>query len=72
MGFAMLATRRYKLVVHEESREPCQLFDLDSDPLEDMNLVQDRGHGKVLQELLQGYALPFLDAGRTPAGASRD
>jgi arylsulfatase len=59
MGFAMFAGERFKLVLHEESRQPCQLFDLQEDPLEDQNLVSDAGYRKERDELL-AFALKFL------------
>ncbi|HLF76087.1 MAG TPA: sulfatase-like hydrolase/transferase [Dehalococcoidia bacterium] len=60
MGFAMFATERYKLVVHEATLEPCQLFDLELDPEEDRNLVHDEGHAQIRDELLAGYVRPFF------------
>jgi len=59
-GFAMFETERYKLVVDEENRSACQLFDLVADPTEDENLLPDPAFASVADELMQSLVEPFL------------
>jgi len=61
LGFGMAVTKQYKLVVHEESRVPVQLFDLVADPGEDRNIVADDARAGLREEMMQRYMLPFLD-----------
>jgi choline-sulfatase len=63
LGFMMAATERYKLVVDDQSATPVQLFDLESDPLENENLVADPHLAAVREELMNGYVLPHLSGG---------
>ena len=62
-GFAAFETNRYKMVVDEDAVTPCQLFDLEEDPLEDHNIVVDPASKHVVDELMERYVRPFL---RTP------
>ena len=62
-GFAAFETNRYKMVVDEDAVTPCQLFDLEEDPLEDRNVVDDPASKHVVEELLERHVRPFL---RTP------
>jgi arylsulfatase A-like enzyme len=66
-GFVLAATERYKLIVHEESRAPVQLFDLAVDPREDDNLVDDPTYAAVRDELTGRYMAPFLERSPAPA-----
>jgi len=59
-GFLMVRTGRHKLVVHEDDLAPGQLFDLERDPLENRNLVDDAASAPVLAELMGRYVRPFL------------
>jgi len=59
-GFASFETDRYRLVVDEDAGTPCQLFDLDQDPTEDVNLVADPALSEVLEELMEELVRPFL------------
>ncbi len=43
-------TTRYKLIVYPKARQ-IQLFDLDQDPWETRNLVDDAGHADVKRDL---------------------
>lgn len=61
-GFGMWRTERYKLVVHEPSEQPAQLFDLKADPAEDVNLVTSPVHQEILRELMDSHVRPFLAA----------
>lgn len=59
-GFASFETARHRLVVDEDAGTACQLFDLESDPAEDDNLVGDPAHVDVLDDLVASVARPFL------------
>jgi choline-sulfatase len=61
-GFASFVTHRYKLVVDEDARVACQLFDRRDDPIENENLVADPHHAPVVEELMSTWAAPFLAA----------
>jgi arylsulfatase len=65
-GFGMFRTRQHKLVVFEKTGQPVQLFDLDTDPDENHNVVDDPAYAGVLAELMQSHAEPFLKAVPTP------
>jgi arylsulfatase len=62
-GFAVFETARYKLVVDEDACSACQLFDLDEDPHEDINLVPDPQSAHVVEEIMDTHVRPFF---RTP------
>ncbi len=59
-GFAMFLTDRFKLVVHEDTRQPLQLFDLLEDPAEDRNLCGEPGAAATIDRLMDDHARPFL------------
>ncbi len=59
-GFAMARTDRYKLVVHENTLRPEQLFDLEADPTEDENLVDVPVRAADLERLMEEHMRPFL------------
>lgn len=63
-GFASFEIKNddnhWKLVVDEDSLEPCQLFDLITDPLEDINLVTSMNHNYVIAQLLDEVVQPFF------------
>jgi arylsulfatase len=59
-GFASFETNRYRLVVDEDAGTPCQLFDLDADPAEDVNLLRDPAMSAVVEELMDEHVRPFL------------
>lgn len=61
-GFAMARTDLHKLVFHEDSLAAGQLFDLEADPTEDVNLVEEQP--EVVEELLEAHVRPFLANGR--------
>ncbi len=67
-GFAMVRTDSHKLVFHEDTLEPSQLFDLAEDPTEDQNLLDDPSAREVLDELLETRVRPFLAGGRRKPG----
>ncbi|MCD6351385.1 MAG: DUF4976 domain-containing protein, partial [Armatimonadetes bacterium] len=62
----MLRTRRYKLVVHHDSREG-ELYDLERDPEEFDNLWWDAAHQSLRQELTH-QLLDELVAAEDPGG----
>jgi arylsulfatase len=59
-GFAVFETDRYKVVVDEDACAPCQLFDLEEDPFEDMNLVLDPDAADVVEEIMDTHVRPFF------------
>ena len=59
-GFGMFATDRYKLVVFEDTKEPAQLFDLQQDPDENVNVVADPGYADVIDQMMRDHVEPFL------------
>ncbi len=59
-GFAAFTTERYKLVVDEDALEPCQLFDIQEDPVEDHNLLVDPDAKPVVDELMETLVRPFF------------
>jgi choline-sulfatase len=59
-GFAMFETDRHKLVVDEDNRRACQLFDLLDDPTEDNNLLRDPACTPIADELMELLVEPFL------------
>ena len=59
-GFGMFATDRYKLVVFEDTKEPAQLFDLQEDPDENVNVVADPGYADVIDQMMRDHVEPFL------------
>jgi choline-sulfatase len=69
-GFAMVRTDHHKLVFHEDTLTPAQLFDLAADPTEDHNLAHDPSAAGVVEELLDTKARPFLAGGRNVPGPS--
>jgi arylsulfatase A-like enzyme len=66
-GFGMWRTGRYKLVLHESDQIPVQLFDLAEDPHEDRNVVAEPGYQRVLTQLIESQARPFLAGGNRAA-----
>ena len=67
-GMAMVRTARHKLVFHEDSLAPGQLFDLADDPHEDVNLLADPSAADVVAELVETTVRPFLAGGRVKPG----
>lgn len=67
-GMGMVRTGRHKLVFHEDSVSPGQLFDLEQDPAEDVNLISDPAAAAVLEELMETRVKPFIGGGRRRPG----
>ena len=59
-GMAMFRTPTRKLVVHEDTMEPVQFFDLEADPLEDRNLVLAGGAEAEIEAMMARHVRPFL------------
>ncbi len=54
LGFATAITERWKLIAHEESGEAVALFDLETDPLENHNLISEPGAAGAREEMMHG------------------
>jgi choline-sulfatase len=59
-GFGMWRTRDYKIVVHEDSGDVAQLFDLRTDPNETNDVKDAPEYRKVRDELLRTTVLPAI------------
>ncbi|MCU1457913.1 MAG: hypothetical protein JWL73_2005, partial [Actinomycetia bacterium] len=59
-GFASFETDRFKLIVDEDARTACQLFDKAEDPFEDHNRLADPECAGTVEELMDAYVRPFL------------
>jgi choline-sulfatase len=59
-GFGMWRTDRFKLVVYEATSTPVQLFDLDKDPQENINVLDDPAYGDDVDDLMARFVRPFL------------
>jgi choline-sulfatase len=60
-GYACFETDRYKLVVHEDTLAPLQLFDRTADPTEDRNGVGLPEYRTVVEELMDTHVRPFFE-----------
>ena len=58
----MAATRRYRYVYDKENKLACGLFDLEKDPNELHNLVDEAGFAGIRKDLHKDYVLPFLES----------
>lgn len=67
-GMGMVRTDEHKLVFHEDSQVPGQLFNLVDDPTEDHNLIDDPQNAEVVSELMEETVKPFLGSGRVKPG----
>lgn len=60
LGFTMIRTSEYKLVVATQKKIPVEFYDLKSDPLELTNQVNNPDYQGIQQELLKSYLKPYL------------
>jgi arylsulfatase len=60
LGFGMWRWSDCKLVVDEQTNEVAQFFDLKSDPLENINLVNSAPHAARIRRLMEDYVIPTL------------
>lgn len=60
-GFTMVADGRFKLVVHNATRRPQVLYDLDADPDERDDVLGRPELGPVVEDLVGSYVAPLLD-----------
>jgi choline-sulfatase len=58
--FVMAATGRYRYVFDKENNLACELFDLEKDPSESHNLVNEPGYAGIRKDLHKDYVTPFL------------
>jgi arylsulfatase len=58
----MAATPRYRYLYDKENNLPCELYDLEKDPDELHNLVEEPGHVGIRKDMHKDYVLPFLDS----------
>jgi hypothetical protein len=61
LGFGAAITERWKLISHEESGEAVALFDLESDPFENQNLVGQPGGRAALDDMRRGPMRSLLE-----------
>jgi arylsulfatase A-like enzyme len=67
-GLGMVRTADRKLVFLEDTGEPVQLFDLQADPHEDLNVVGRGDYRKDRDELMENLVTPFLSPGLAKPG----
>jgi arylsulfatase A-like enzyme len=60
MGFTAIVTERYKYVVERDTGTPCVLFDLETDPDENLNLAADPASASLRDHLYGEHIKPFL------------
>jgi len=58
--FVMAATERYRYLYDKENNLPCELFDLQKDPDELQNLVNEPGHAGIQRDMHKDYVQPFM------------
>lgn len=59
-AFTMVATRRHKLVVTSDTREPQVLYDLERDPDERHDVLPDPAYEDTVNDLMDTWIHPFL------------
>lgn len=67
-GLGMVRTPSHKLVFLEDDVKPVQMFDLQSDPLEEANVVDSGEHRQARDELMGTVVRPFLSPGARRPG----
>ena len=61
LGHTMVFDGRYKLGVESVSERPVELYDVEADPDELNNLVEDAGLESVRQDLIETHLGPLRD-----------
>jgi choline-sulfatase len=59
-GFSMVCNERYKMAIDPRTQKPVELYDLEEDPNELLNLVRDPTLETVRQELLDNHFTKLL------------
>jgi hypothetical protein len=57
----LAATERYRYLYDRENDVVCEFFDLENDPDEDHNLVDDPAYKGIRQDMHKDYVIPFLE-----------
>jgi arylsulfatase A-like enzyme len=57
----MAATARYRYTYDWENKLACELFDLEKDPGESHNLVEEPGSAGIRNDMHKDYLLPFME-----------
>jgi len=58
--FVMAANQRYRYLYDKENDLPCELFDLEKDPDELHNLVNESGFAGIRSDMHKDYVQPFM------------
>jgi hypothetical protein len=58
--FVMAATERNRMTLERNSGTPCELFDLQKDPDELNNLINDPAYESVRNDIIRTYVEPHL------------
>jgi len=59
--YSMVRNDKFKMAVNTVTREPLELYDMEQDPRELRNLVEDSAYEQVRSELMDGYLNGLLD-----------
>ena len=59
--YTMTATERYRYTLETDSWTPCEFFDLQEDPDELNNLVNDESAQGLMKDMDKDYVKPYLD-----------
>jgi len=60
--FVMAANQRYRYLYDKENDIPCELFDLEKDPDELHNLVNEPGFAGIRSDMQKDYIQPFVNS----------